>query len=118
MKMFRVTAELDGKCRSAVVLAENEDEATCDPCFVTNTNNNSTPDKLPQYSATEITHASLHDLEAAHHCPRFVWRFNDSVSSNNEFREREYKRRYVTKPVSELRMPQIAGPADKSIRAR
>lgn len=116
MKLFRVTSERDPtRWWGVVVLARDETEAACDPCLkLNNPRNTSRTSGQTQYTATEITYASLHDVEAAHHCPLFVWRFDDHVSGNREFRELEYKRRFEHRRVSELRMPEIIGLAQQA----
>jgi len=112
VKLFRVFTVQDGRWRGAIILARDESEAISDPCLLQI--NPKTQSGESKYQATEIFHANLDELEAAHHCPRFVWSYDDSVSTNAAFRELEYRQRHLRKPVDELRMPEIVGLAPTS----
>lgn len=118
MKLFRVSAQEGGAWWGSVVVARNEAEAISDPCLRTTTQSETTTRRRQPFQAVEITYASLNDLEAAHHCPRFIWRFNDFVSESREIKDFERRQRYVKKLVSELRMPEIIGLAPSSVIRR
>lgn len=109
MKLFRVYTQDGGAWWGTVVVARNEAEAISDPCLPKNDLSQTSADRRPPYQVVEITYASLNDLEAAHHCPRFVWRFNDAASKSREMQDFVRRQRYTKKPVSELSMPEIVG---------
>lgn len=110
MKLFRVVpTEGDGEWWGILVLAETEVDATTDPCLSLNRPSNLNGRGKLCYQATELTTARKTDVEAAHHCPRYIWAFDDTTIGSREFLALELKRRHEHRPMAELRLPRIVG---------
>lgn len=107
MKLFRVVSKVDdGHWCGTLVLAETEVDAANDPCLPLN-RKTKTQDSESCYTATELTLARVADVEEAHHCPRYIWAFDDSHPASRAFADLQRKLRYELRPVGDLILPRI-----------